>query len=81
MRILILSDVHAEVWREAPKEAQELLGAARPHQSKSQPDMVILAGDIDGSDRAVLWADKAFRDLQVIYLHGNHEAYGHKIER
>lgn len=80
MRILILSDIHAEVWREAPREAQSLLSATHPDLSKSMPDVVILAGDIDVGDRAVIWADENFPGLPVIYVHGNHEAYGHKID-
>lgn len=80
MRILILSDIHAEVWREAPREAQSLLSATHPDLSKSMPDVVILAGDIDVGDRAVIWADENFPGLPVIYVHGNHEAYGDKID-
>lgn len=80
MRILILSDLHHEVWREAPKQAQELLGAMQPNLDASHPDLVILAGDIDVADRAVAWAHRGFPNLPVVYVHGNHEAYGQKID-
>lgn len=80
MRILVLSDLHFEVWRDAPKQAQELLRRMQSRFHASQADLVVLAGDIDVGDRAVAWADQAFPDLPVIYVHGNHEAYGQKID-
>lgn len=71
MRLLILSDLHLEVWREnAP--------AIRPHISR--PDVVILAGDIDKTERALAWAERSFASLPVIYVSGNHEGYGHEWE-
>lgn len=71
MRILLLSDLHHELWREhAP--------VIDPSQSK--PDVVILAGDINTGDRAVAWAAAKFASIPVIYVHGNHEAYGSNIE-
>lgn len=46
MRLLILSDLHLEVWRDnAP--AIDLSG---------RPDAVILAGDIDTGSNAIDWA-------------------------
>lgn len=80
MRILILSDLHLEVWREAPKRAKEILAAVQPDVDVSRPDVVVLAGDIDVGDRAVAWADQTFPNLPVIYVHGNHEAYGQKLD-
>lgn len=71
MRLLILSDLHLEVWREnAP--------AIRPELSR--PDAVILAGDIDKTERALAWAERKFAGLPVIYVSGNHEGYGHSWE-
>ncbi|TWC71041.1 metallophosphoesterase family protein [Herbaspirillum sp. SJZ099] len=71
MRLLILSDLHLEVWREnAP--------AIRP--ASSRPDVVILAGDIDKPARALAWAERTFAGLPVIYVSGNHEAYGDSWE-
>ncbi|MCF3468842.1 metallophosphoesterase [Stenotrophomonas maltophilia] len=80
MRILILSDLHREVWSDSPKQSQELLKAMQPNLDISRPDLVILAGDIDVGDRAVAWADQTFPSLPVIYVPGNHEAYGQKID-
>ncbi|KAF1048620.1 MAG: 3',5'-cyclic adenosine monophosphate phosphodiesterase CpdA [Herbaspirillum frisingense] len=71
MRLLILSDLHLEVWREnAP--------AIRPELSR--PDAVILAGDIDKPERALAWAETKFAGLPVIYVSGNHEGYGRTWE-
>ncbi|MGK5025110.1 metallophosphoesterase [Janthinobacterium sp. RB2R34] len=71
MRLLILSDLHLEMWREnAP--AIDLSG---------RPDAVILAGDIDTGSNAITWAVRTFGALPVLYVHGNHEGYGHQLER
>lgn len=80
MRILVISDLHLEVWRNAPRQAQDLLAALSPDPDSSQPDLVILAGDIDIGDRAVAWAHKMFPNIPVIYVHGNHEGYGQNID-
>lgn len=80
MRILVLSDLHFELWRDAPKKTQKALDDLQPNLELSRPDVVVLAGDIDVGDRAVAWADRAFCDLPVIYVHGDHEAYGQKID-
>ncbi|NHZ66993.1 metallophosphoesterase family protein [Massilia genomosp. 1] len=71
MRLLILSDLHHELWRaEAPRIDPAL----------SRPDVVILAGDIDTGARAVHWAAHNFAGLPVLYVHGNHEGYGHNLD-
>lgn len=80
MRILVMSDLHLELWRNAPKEAQEQLKALQPNLVASRPDLVVLAGDIDVGDRAVAWAHQTFPTLPVVYVHGNHEAYGQNID-
>ena len=72
MRILILSDLHHELWREDAPQGDLAL---------SRPDAVILAGDIDTGTRAVAWAATAFAGLPVLYVHGNHEAYGHHLDK
>lgn len=71
MRILVLSDLHHELWREH---------AQRIDPSISRPDVVVLAGDIDVGARAVEWAAQTFPGLPVLYVHGNHEAYGKNLE-
>ncbi|HWW73590.1 MAG TPA: metallophosphoesterase family protein [Duganella sp.] len=71
MRLLILSDLHLELWREhAPKI----------DLAASRPDMVILAGDIHTGAKAVAWAATTFAGLPVLYVHGNHEGYGHNLD-
>ena len=71
MRLLILSDLNLEVWREnAP--AIDLSG---------RPEAVILAGDIDTGANAIAWAARTFGALPVLYVHGNHEGYGHQLEQ
>lgn len=71
MRLLILSDLHHELWRQ---------DAPPINLSISRPDVVILAGDIDIGAKAVEWAAATFAGLPVLYVHGNHEAYGGKLE-
>lgn len=71
MRILPLSDLHLELWKEfAPKINVAL----------SRPDVVILAGDIHTGAKAVEWAAQTFAGIPVLYVHGNHEAYGKHID-
>lgn len=71
MRALVLSDLHHELWREY---------APRSNPSISRPDVVVLAGDINVGARAVEWATRMFPTLPVVYVHGNHEAYGKNLE-
>lgn len=72
MRLLILSDLHRELWRDEAPQGDLM---------QSCPDAVILAGDIDTGTRAVAWADRAFAGLPVLYVHGNHEGYGHHLDK
>ncbi len=71
MRLLILSDLHRELWREHAPVINPV---------HSQPDVVILAGDIHTGAHAVEWAVKTFEGLPVLYVHGNHESYGKNLE-
>jgi DNA repair exonuclease SbcCD nuclease subunit len=80
VRILILSDLHLEIWRDTPKPAKEFLEGVQPAVDASRPDVVVLAGDIDVGDRAVACADRTFPGIPVIYVHGNHEGYGQKLD-
>lgn len=81
MRILLMSDLHMEVWREAPADAQHLASPLLKNLNSSSPDAVVLEGDIDLGDHAVAWAQTAFPDIPAVYVHGNHEAYGDKLEK
>lgn len=71
MRLLILSDLHHELWKSY---------APRIDPSLSRPDAVILAGDINTGTNAVEWAAQTFSGIPVLYVHGNHEAYGRNLE-
>jgi predicted phosphodiesterase len=71
MRLLILSDLHHELWKNS---------APRIDRSLSRPDVVILAGDINTGSNAVEWAAHTFAGIPVLYVHGNHEAYGKNLE-
>ncbi len=71
MRILILSDLHHELWKQF---------APRINPSVSQPDVVVLAGDINTGAKAAEWAAQTFPHVPVLYVHGNHEAYGKNLE-
>jgi Icc-related predicted phosphoesterase len=71
MRLLILSDLHHELWREH---------APRIDPAISRPDVVILAGDINTGAKAVAWAAATFEGIPVLYVHGNHEGYGQNLD-
>jgi predicted phosphodiesterase len=71
MRLLILSDLHHELWREQ---------APGIDPARSRPDAVILAGDINTGAKAVEWAARTFPGLPVMYVHGNHEGYGQHLD-
>jgi len=80
VRLLILSDLHREVWYGMQTWYE---GKADPFPAielaRSRPDAVILAGDIDVGPRAVAWAEAAFAGFPVLYVPGNHEAYGRDV--
>lgn len=72
LRLLILSDLHLE-FRRSQKPVFDL--------SIATPDIVLLAGDIDTDAVGIVaWAANVFADLPVLYVHGNHEGYGGKID-
>ena len=71
MRIQILSDLHLDIWGDT---------APGYDMSISQPDLVVLAGDIHKGDKAIAWAARQFAGIPVLYVHGNHEAYGLCLE-
>lgn len=72
MRLLVLSDLHLEVWRQfVPKF----------DTSASRPDIVVLAGDIHTKARAPGWAASVFPHVPVIYVAGNHEFYGGTLDQ
>jgi predicted phosphodiesterase len=73
MRLWILSDLHVELTRgwDLPS------GDARPNF-----DVLVVAGDlITRMERGVRWLLERVPDKPVIYVAGNHEAYGVDIDR
>lgn len=54
MRIPVMSDLHLEVWRDAPAEAQHLARTLLKNVSCSSQDAVVLVGDGDADRAAVL---------------------------
>lgn len=72
MRLLVLSDLHLEVWRDF---------VPRFDTAARRPDVVVLAGDIHTKARAPAWAANTFPDIPVMYVSGNHEFYGEALDR
>lgn len=72
MRLLVLSDLHLEVWRES---------APKFNTFSSPPDIVVLAGDIHTDARAPGWAAAVFPEIPVVYVSGNHEFYGGTLDQ
>jgi predicted phosphodiesterase len=68
MRLWVISDVHLEF---APFAVPAVAHTA---------DAVVLAGDIGVGDKGVRWANETFRQ-PVVYVLGNHEHYGGRLER
>lgn len=72
-RIWVLSDLHMELTRgwdlPAPDERPEF-------------DVLVIAGDLTtGMERGVAWIQERVTDRPVVYIAGNHEAYGADIDR
>jgi len=73
MRLWILSDLHIELTRGWDLPA----GADRPDF-----DVLVVAGDlIPRMERGVRWLLERVPDRPVIYVMGNHEAYGGDVDR
>jgi predicted phosphohydrolase len=66
MRLHILSDIHLEFEPFAPP--------------RTDADAVILAGDIGTGREGLEWALLHFPDRPVVYVLGNHEFYGEKVQ-
>jgi predicted phosphodiesterase len=73
VRLWVLSDLHVELTRgwDLPS------GDSRPHF-----DVLVVAGDlIPRAERGVKWLRERVPDRPVIYVPGNHEAYGCDVDR
>jgi 3',5'-cyclic AMP phosphodiesterase CpdA len=66
MKLRVLSDLHLEFLDWTPPAVEA--------------DVVVLAGDIHGGVRGVEWARRQFPDTPVIYVPGNHEFYGGRLQ-
>jgi predicted phosphohydrolase len=67
MRLYILSDLHLEFEPFTPPVVEA--------------EAVILAGDVSTGRNGLKWALKTFPDRPVIYVLGNHEFYGQKLQK
>ena len=67
MRLHILSDLLLEFEPFTPPAVEA--------------DVVILAGDVGTGRNGLKWALKTFPDRPVIYVLGNHEFYGQKLQK
>ena len=67
MRLHIRSDLHLEFAPFTPPAVQA--------------DAVVLAGDVSTGRNGLKWASKTFPDRPVIYVLGNHEFYGQKLQK
>lgn len=67
MRIHILSDIHLE------------FAAFEPAQVEA--DVVVLAGDIHTGINGIKWILQSMPNRPVIYVLGNHEFYGQKLQK
>jgi predicted phosphohydrolase len=61
MKLHILSDLHLEFAEFEP--------------TKTDSDIIILAGDTSIGDKGISWAKQHFPDKPVLYVLGNHEYY------
>ena len=67
MRLHVLSDLHLEFEPFTPPTVEA--------------DVVILAGDVSTGRNGLKWALKTFPDRPVVYVLGNHEFYGQKLQK
>jgi len=69
MNLSLLSDIHVE---SQPFEAPQ-----------TDADVIVLAGDIGEGVSGLYWArrQEAFRGKPILYISGNHEFYGARLER
>ena len=67
MRLHILSDLHLEFEPFTPPVVEA--------------EAVILAGDVSTGRNGLKWALKTFPERPVIYVLGNHEFYGQKLQK
>ncbi len=67
MRIQIFSDIHLEFGLRSI--------------NLDNPDIVVLAGDIDVGTNAIDWLINLTQDIPILYILGNHEYYGNSYPK
>jgi Icc-related predicted phosphoesterase len=72
VKILLISDMHTEFWRNKAPELPPL----------PDFDVVVAAGDIGVGGQGLVWLRDMFEHLNkpVLYVPGNHEYYNHDYE-
>jgi predicted phosphodiesterase len=64
MQLRLLSDLHIDA-------------CPLPSLPSAGEDLVVLAGDISDGPAGIEWAARAFPQVPIVYVLGNHECYGH----
>lgn len=75
IKIGIVSDLHTEHW---DKQAFNIIGGKVRDRLKDA-DLILLAGDIGSSSKAIMAARQLFRQ-PVCMIAGNHEFYGYTVD-
>lgn len=65
MKIQIMSDLHLEY--------------ASFESTRTDADVIVLAGDISHGEKGVVWARKTWTDKEIVFVPGNHEYYKSEI--
>lgn len=77
MRLHVLSDLHLETGPGSPAGNAAALGV---EPAEVDADAVVLAGDIAGGADGVRWAAARWPHRPVVYVLGNHEHYGRRVD-
>ena len=75
MKLLVLSDLHVDIWQDEPLDPGAHFENRRIDDGA---DVIVLAGDIHQGVQAPIWAREAFPGKPIVMVAGNHEFYeGH----
>lgn len=77
MRLHIASDLHLEMGPGTPDENAAALGLP---MADVGADAIVLAGDIANGADGVRWAAAAWPGRPVVFVLGNHEHYGWRVD-
>lgn len=77
MKVAILSDIHEGLNRK--KTGADILGILKEWLAKHKPDVFIISGDMTaGPDKSLALLNRLkseLLDIQILYVHGNHDLY------